>query len=47
MTPNDIATSVAGLRPVGGGDINWSTTATYCWGGTGAGQIPDDQRSWD
>ena len=47
MTPNDIATDISGLTPVGEGNINWSTMATYSWGGSGGGQVPDDQRSWD
>ena len=47
MTPNDIATNISGLKPVGEGNINWSTMATYCWGGSAGGQVPDDQRTWD
>lgn len=47
MTPNDIATDISGLGPTNTGSINWSTTATYSWGGQGMGQVPDDQRSWD
>ena len=47
MTPNEIATDVATLGSAGGENINWSTMATYSWGGQGMGQIPDDQRSWD
>ena len=46
MTPNDIATNIAGLSAVGQGNINWSTLATYCLG-PGSVQVPDDQRSWD
>jgi len=47
MTPNDIATSISGLNPVGEGAVNWSTMATYCFGGCGVGHVPDDQRSCD
>lgn len=46
MTPNDIATSIAGLRPVGEENINWSTSATFCTSGGQMG-IADDQRQWD
>ena len=45
MTPNDIATSISGLNPVEEGNINWSTTATFCF--SGMQSVPDDQRSWD
>ena len=47
MTPNDIATDISGLKPVGEGSVSWSTTATYCWGGSRGGQVPDDQNTWD
>ena len=46
MTPNEIATSIGGLKPAGGGDINWSTTATFCISGGQTG-IADDQSTWD
>ena len=46
MTPNDIATSVAGLGSVEGGSINASTnfTPTFIPGG---GQNMDDANTWD
>ncbi len=47
MTPNEIATDVARLSPVGEGSVNWSTMATYCLGPAGSGFVPDDQRSSD
>ena len=45
MTPNDIATNVAGLSPVGNGNVNWSTQPTYSY--SGGAWVADDQRSWD
>ena len=45
MTPNDIATDISGLKPVGEGSVSWSTTATYCF--AGSVRVPDDQNSWD
>ena len=46
MSPNEIAIDIADLDPVNTtGDVNWSTTATYCW--ANCQQVPDDQRSWD
>ena len=46
MTPNDIATSVAALSPIGKGGVNWSTMPTYCMSG-GQMMVADDQRSVD
>ena len=46
MTPNDIATDIAGLNPVGEGNINWSTSPTFCISG-GQMNVADDQRTWD
>ncbi len=45
MTPNDIATSVASLDPIGKGSVNWSTLPTHCF--SGGAYVADDQRSWD
>lgn len=41
MTPNDIATSVAGTKPVGEGSVTLSTNYTYSWGKL------DDANTWD
>ena len=46
MTPIDIATDVESLGPIGTGDVNWSTSATYCYSG-GTPNVADDQRTWD
>ncbi len=47
MTPNDIATSIAGLGPVvDNGNIGYSTSPTFCCSGGQYG-VADDQRSWD
>lgn len=46
MTPDEIATGIAGLGPVGEGNINWSTMATFCFSGGQPG-VADDQRTWD
>jgi hypothetical protein len=45
MTPNEIATSISGLNPVGEGSVNFSTNPTFCW--CNGSSIPDDQNSWD
>ena len=49
MTPNDVATNVAGLNPVGNENVNWSTLPTYSWIGIGSGSsyVVDDQNGWD
>ena len=41
MTPNDIATDIAGLNPVGEGNINASTNFTHTFGSL------DDANTWD
>lgn len=46
MTPSDIATDISGLHPVGAGNINWSTSATFCISG-GQMNVADDQRTCD
>ena len=46
MTPNDIATSISGLGPVEGGNINASTNFTYSFV-PGSGQSMDDSSTWD
>ena len=46
MTPIDIATSIDALDTIPGGDVTWSTSATYYFSG-GQSNIADDQRSWD
>ena len=46
MTPIDIATNVESLGSIGGGDVTWSTSATYCFSG-GVANVADDQRTWD
>jgi len=45
MTPNDVATEVARLSPVGNDNVNWSTMPTYSF--SGGAYVADDQRSWD
>ena len=45
MTPNDIATSIAGLGSVGGGNITSSTNFTQS--STASGWMTDDARTWD
>lgn len=45
MTPNDIATSISGLKPVGGGNITASTNFTHTW--TTNGSQVDDANTWD
>ena len=48
MTPNEIATDITMLGATGSGNINWSTSATYCLGPVGTtGTVPDDQQSCD
>lgn len=41
MTPNDIATNVAGLNPVGEGKITVSMNYTYTF------ERMDDSNTWD
>ena len=41
MTPNDIATSISGLRTTGDGPINISVNYTYTF------DRMDDSRTWD
>ena len=45
MTPNDIATSISGLRPVGEASVSTSRMPTYCMNGNS--YVPDDQNDWD
>ena len=40
MTPSDIATSISGLKPVGGGDITDTVSFTYTF------DRMDDANSW-
>ena len=44
MTPNDIATNVAGFKPMGEGSVNTSTNFTQSYSG---GWITDDANTWD
>jgi len=46
MTPSEIATNVTGLKPVGEGNVNWSSMPTYCVSG-GQLNVADDQNVWD
>ncbi|MBR3085862.1 MAG: hypothetical protein IKH04_05595 [Kiritimatiellae bacterium] len=46
MTPVDIAAEIEDIGSVGGGNVNWSTNATYCCSG-GVANVADDQRTWD
>lgn len=46
MTPVDIAAEIDDIGSVGGGNVNWSTSATYCYSG-GVANVADDQRTWD
>lgn len=46
MTPNDIATSISGLKPVGGGNITASTNFTQSFA-MGGGYTVDDANTWD
>ncbi len=41
MTPNDIATSISGLKSVGEGNITASTNFTYTF------ERMDDAHTWD
>lgn len=41
MTPNDIATSIAGVGQMGDGNITTSTNFTYSYKGM------DDANTWD
>lgn len=45
QTPLDLATPIAETTAQPG-DVNWSTTATYCYSG-GVANVADDQRTWD
>jgi hypothetical protein len=45
MTPNEIATDVASLNPVGNEAHGLSTNYTYCSGWNG--QRMDDSNTWD
>lgn len=45
MTPNDIATSVSGLKPMGEGSVNTSTNFTQSYSINGF--ITDDANTWD
>ena len=45
MTPNDIASSVSGLKPVGEGSITTSTRGTTSYVGTTLSI--DDSYTWD
>lgn len=44
MTPNDIATNIAGMGP-GSGNITASTNFTHTW--TTNGSQVDDANTWD
>lgn len=46
MKPEDIAIDVESLGSAGAGNVNWSTSATYCYSG-GVSNVADDQRTWD
>lgn len=46
QTPLDLATSIADMPVAPSGDVNWSTSATYCYSG-GVANVADDQRTWD
>ena len=46
MTPNDIATDIAGLNPTGSETTGLSTNYTYCTGWNGQ-QRMDDSNTWD
>ena len=45
MTPNDIATNIAGLNPVGEGSVNTSTMGTQSF--VGQTWTIDDANTWD
>jgi len=45
MTPNDIATSISGLKPTGEGSVNTSTNFTQSC--THNGFMTDDANTWD
>ena len=41
MTPNEIATNISGLKPIGEGSVALSTNYTYSF------QRLDDSNTWD
>ena len=45
MTPNDIATNIAGMGSAECGNITTSTNFTQSW--TGKGSSMDDANTWD
>ena len=44
MTPNDIATSISGLKPAGDGNINQTVTGTQSF--VGGNLTIDDANGW-